>query len=49
LAFSATSHSLFLIDDIQFSPEAIPEATNLALFGLGSFCLAVSRLRRRIG
>ncbi len=38
-----------MIDDIQFSPIAIPEPSAVALLGLGALCFAARRFRGRRG
>jgi hypothetical protein len=46
LTFSAPGNVGFVVDDIQFSPEAIPEPSSLALLGCGGVLLASHWLRR---
>jgi hypothetical protein len=50
LTFRAPSSSLYFLDDIQFSAEAIPEPSSLALLGCGGVLLTghwVRRFRKR--
>jgi hypothetical protein len=45
LRFTALSPGEGLIDNIQFSPQAIPESNSLALFGVGALLLGFFRRR----